>query len=305
MSTSRALAAIWRSLFYTLRPTEPFLMRTQYYRLWAHPRRGTLTRAIIRRGHWEPEETREFARFIRAGDFVIDAGANFGHYTFTAAQLVGPAGLVIGFEPHPDVFKLLAANAALQNRMNIVVEQAGLGSESGMLEITTDLGNPGGHSFVRQNVRQRGADLAVAVDTIDAYLRRTGLADRPLSLIKIDVQGFEAKVIAGAAAAITRHRPVVLCEVTPAALAQTGDSLETLLAFFQAMDYVASPIGAGDGGRTLGYDRLAALLQTSGREYWDVLFIPRERAQSLSDARRLRLAAAPRAVWRVLHDFRN
>ena len=89
------------------------MMRTQYYRLWAYPRRGTLTRAVTRRGHWEPEETPEFVRFIRAGDFVIDAGANFGHYTFTAAQLVGPAGLVIGFEPHPDVFKLLAANAAL------------------------------------------------------------------------------------------------------------------------------------------------------------------------------------------------
>ena len=60
-------------------------------------------------------------------------------------------------------------------------------------------------------------------------------------------------------------------------------SLETLLAFFQAMDYVASPIGAGDGvGRMLGYHRLAALLQTSGREYWDVLFIPRERAELIS-----------------------
>ncbi len=278
IATNAALAAIWRSLYYTLRPAQPFLMRTADYRLWAHPKRGTLTRAVIRRGHWEPHQTRAFKSFIRPGDFVIDAGANFGHYALTAATLVGRDGLVIAFEPHPATFKLLEANAALLEHRNVVAERAGLGAERGSAAMTIDLANPGGHSLLEGNVWERGETIVVPVRTIDDYLESSGLAERRIALIKIDVQGYEAKVIAGAARAISRHRPVVFCEITPEALRQAGDSPRWLLDFFEARGYAPRlVVPYGRTGSTVNYQTLAVLLGRGEREYWDVAFVPESR----------------------------
>lgn len=281
MHAAPALAAAWRTLYYSLRPTAPFPMKTAYYRLWAHPRRGTLTRAVIRRGQWEPEETRAFVRLLRPGAFVVDAGANFGHYTLVAANIVGPDGLVIAFEPHPDVFGLLQANAALQPYRNIVTEPAALGDRAGALEMITDEANPGGHSLLSGNVRRAGARITVPVHCLDDYLRAAGLASRRLGVLKIDVQGFEAKVIAGARLMIARHRPAVFCEVTPAALTMAGDSHLQLLDFFRARDYAVRVIGSeATGQQGVGYEAFARLLASGAREYWDVLFTPSEHKEA-------------------------
>lgn len=280
IAESRFVAALWRVLFYACCPTTPFVMRTPYYRLRVHPNRGTLTRAIIRRGNWEAEETREFARAIAPGDFVVDAGANFGHYALVAANIAGAAGLVVAFEPHPAVFPLLADNVRLQEHGNIIAEQAGLAEQRGMLEITTDRDNPGGHSFIESNVRTRGDGIAAPLRALDEYLAGNGRADRRLALLKIDVQGFEMRVLRGAAATIARHRPIVFCEVTPDALLAAGDSHQALLDFFATRNYVARPIGH-HAGAPIPFAELALLLETSGREYWDVLFVPGERAGSI------------------------
>jgi FkbM family methyltransferase len=274
IAESNLVAAVWRVFFYALGPTASFVMRTPYYRLRVHPRRGTLTRAIIRRGNWEAAETRAFAAAIAPGDFVVDAGANFGHYALVAAAIAGPAGLVVAFEPHPAVFPLLADNVGLQDHGNIVAEPAGLAEVRGTLEITTDLGNPGGHSFIASNVRSGGGGIVVPLRGLDEYLADQGLAERRLALLKIDVQGFEMRVLRGAAATIDRHRPVVFCEVTPDALRAAGDSHQALLDFFATRGYAAQAIGHGDG--PIPFADLAGLLETSGREYWDVLFVPAE-----------------------------
>lgn len=67
----------------------------------------------IRRGRFYTDE-KEFSllnAFIAHGDWVLDIGANIGHYTRRLSDLVGPAGRVIAFEPIPQTFEVLAANA--------------------------------------------------------------------------------------------------------------------------------------------------------------------------------------------------
>ena len=143
MVSDKALAALWRIVFYLLSPNEPFIMRTRDYRLYADPRRDTLTRAVIRRGFWERLQTEAFIGFLAPGALVIDAGANFGHYALTAARFVGRDGLVIAFEPHARTFDLLARNVDLQPHGNVVAERAGLGAEETTLPLTTDFGMSG------------------------------------------------------------------------------------------------------------------------------------------------------------------
>src|SRR5215470_17062957 len=61
---------------------------------------------------------------ISAGDWVIDVGANVGHYTKRFSELVGPTGRVIAFEPVPETFALLAANLQVLPKTNATLINA-------------------------------------------------------------------------------------------------------------------------------------------------------------------------------------
>ena len=195
ISGSRVLAAFWRALFYAIGPTQPFVMKTESYRLWADPRKSSLSRAVIRRGHWEPEVTKAFLANLRPGAFVVDGGANFGHFSLTAASVVGPEGLILAFEPDAEAFAELAANAALECRATIRCLNAGLGARRETLPLTRDAANPGGHSLIPSVVWMDGGARMVEIFALDEWLSVAGLAKRPLDLIKIDVQGSEGAVV--------------------------------------------------------------------------------------------------------------
>ena len=275
MGKNKTLAAFWRIPYYLLHPAKPFVMRTRDYRLYAYPRKGTLTRAVIRRGCWEPLETEIFINLLTPGALIIDAGANFGHYSLTAAGKVGANGLVIGFEPHPETYAMLSANRRLLPHENFIAVEAGLGALDGTIDLYTDLGNPGGHSNYEWNRRDRdGNARPVDIVSLDSYLSKRD-DDRPVSVIKIDVQGAEMDVLRGAAGTIEGDRPTVLCEVSPDALTGAGSGVEELLGFFSDRDYRAEVIFP-ETGKTepMDYPRLLAFFGGSDAEYHDVLFRP-------------------------------
>jgi FkbM family methyltransferase len=272
---SRVLSAVWRILFYLIGPRAPFEMRTEHYSVIAHPGRETLTRALIRRGYWEKLETKVFIELLTPGAMVVDAGANFGHYALTASNIVGADGLVFAFEPHAATFALLNQNAALQRWRNLHPIQAGLGAEEGSLPIFADDGNPGGHSFLDWNRREgTGGSETVPVHRLDSILEEQA-PGRQLSLLKIDVQGFEMDVLNGAEKTISRDKPSVLCEVTPGVLARTAGGHRVLLLFFEDRGYKAT-ILLPDEDRLMPMDflELALLLDETEKEYLDVLFTP-------------------------------
>ncbi len=274
MDRNPALNAIWRVLFYLFRPRRPFVLRTRHYRLIAHPGRGSLTRAVIRHGCWEPRATAALIARLRPGGFAVDVGANFGHYALTLAQLLGEEGLVIAFEPNPAAFELLAANARLNGYRNLVVEQAALGETNGALALITDTESPGGHSFSAANVSREGEAVTVPVNALDDYLARQGVTRR-LDLLKIDVQGFEAKVVRGAAKVLARDRPTVLCEIWPEGMRNAGDDAIALLDDLLSLGYRAKVVAPESPGPVpVTRDEAAALLRDPGCQYCDVLFEP-------------------------------
>ena len=275
ISQNRVLSSIWRGLFYLIQPTKPFEMRTQHYRLMAVPSRDNLTRAIIRRGHWEPLETNIFIDLLKPGATVIDAGANFGHYALTAANIIGPDGLVIAFEPHPETFDLLSANAELLSTDNLKVIQAGLSDASGEITLYADAANPGGHSFFQWNIRRSdGNEVTVPVYSLDAFLQKE-LPGQRIDVLKMDVQGFEMNLLKGAKGTITRDKPSVLCEVTPDALQRAGSSHSELLKFFEDIEYRMTVIDS-EAGKLVAtnFEALATSLTDTNAEYFDVLFQP-------------------------------
>ena len=76
-------------------------------------------KSLRRYGEWAESELELLERYIKPGDVIVDIGANIGTHTVAFAQLVGPRGLVIAFEPQARIFQLLCANVVANDLGNV------------------------------------------------------------------------------------------------------------------------------------------------------------------------------------------
>jgi FkbM family methyltransferase len=127
----------------------------------------------------EPEVMGFLLHYLRPGDLVLDVGANAGSYTLLAASR---GAKVIAFEPNPLPRAFLQRSLAL-NGLAAEVVAAAVSDRAGTLAMDLS-GDATGH------VSAEGSDTARSV-TLD------GLASPAPALVKIDVEGHEAAVIAG------------------------------------------------------------------------------------------------------------
>ena len=140
---------------------------------------------------------------------ALDIGANEGGYTRT---LLEHGFIVHAFEPVPDVFdKLFAAHHA---NPNVFLQRIGLSDEMDKLENVTVLeawtiGKPGDGNLSVSPAYVGKRPFSVHLWTVDAYL-----GHRDVGLIKLDVDGYEAKVLEGARETLRRCRPPILCELS-------------------------------------------------------------------------------------------
>ncbi len=149
-------------------------------------------------------------KFIRDGFTIIDAGANIGTFSVLAATLA-PNGEVFAFEPAGGTFPLLERNASPYQ--NIHCFNAGLADHAGEKEIF-DTGLGGTASVISDSPiyasatkHVEGAIETVLVTTIDNFVEENGIAR--LDFLKIDTEGYEAKILRGGQATIKRYRPVI------------------------------------------------------------------------------------------------
>jgi FkbM family methyltransferase len=186
---------------------EPFLLHSFRHKgYWFHGRRR------------ERATMAAFAGLVRPGDCVLEAGGHIGYVTLYLASLAGPTGRVVVFEPGSNNLPYLRSNVA--GRPGVEVVDQALGGAAGRatlyLEDLTGQNNSllagfaGLASNERNAVKARVVEETVAVTTVDTYVRRFGLRPR---LLKIDVEGSEAEVLAGSTAVLDQHRPVIMAEV--------------------------------------------------------------------------------------------
>lgn len=151
-------------------------------------------------------------RLVRRGDTVLDIGANIGSVTMMLSSLVGDNGTVHAFEPNPDMCDLIR-QAIVRNRVeNVHLHQVALGASSGDLSLSIPPDNAGAASL--SPARHTGGDksFVVPVRPLSSFDHIRSISQ--IRLVKIDVEGFEPEVLAGAAD-LFRERPpdVVLFEL--------------------------------------------------------------------------------------------
>ena len=147
-------------------------------------------------------------QLISTGDWVIDIGANVGHYTKRFSELVGYSGRVIAFEPVPTTFALLAANAQLFAHNNVTLINAAVSDKLDIFGMSVPLFSTGLTNYYQAHLSST-ADTAFSVLTLS--LDSFSISQR-IALIKIDTEGHESVVLAGMQELIRKYYPILIIE---------------------------------------------------------------------------------------------
>lgn len=181
-------------------------------------------------GSFEPNEFNFLDRLLKPGMVFVDVGANDGYYTLFASRRVGPGGRVVSVEPSSRERGHLERNIARNGIANVEIVPAALGASAGHADLHLAHGVHTGHNtlgrFAHDDVVPAKVER-VPLETLDAVVTRLALPR--VDVVKIDVEGGEANVIAGARALLAAMRPVLMMEVSDSALRAQGSSEAALL----------------------------------------------------------------------------
>lgn len=156
----------------------------------------------IDRTLWYPTSTRVIEQFVKSGMTVVDIGANTGYYSAIIARLVGPAGLVLSFEAIETSRPVLRQRATEGNLRVALTGESGVSGEVNEARGVD-------RSWSARDSEPREAEISFA--NLDAVV--AGLDLERLDFIRIQLDGYEAHLIGGAAETLARFRPTMLLEV--------------------------------------------------------------------------------------------
>ena len=226
------------------------------------------------------------SRLLHEGDGFIDIGANVGTYTLCAAIAVGPTGHVIAFEPDPRTGAVLERNLErhhLADRCEVRGEAVGeMVSTISFVLYEHDVlsgGGPAAHVF-RPGTEVNRIDVdCVPLDTV---------VEGSVSMIKVDVEGFELAVLRGAEGLLRRSPEAILViEVNPAAQKSAGGSTTELFDYIASETTVSWLVEERSRGpaqaRPLDAAALDFVLQADESWYANLIVVPAHRRDEVSE----------------------
>lgn len=180
---------------------------------------------------WFAFESQRLAPYLPKDGVVIDVGANLGFTALLFVRHVGSGGKVFAFEPSATMCARLQEVLAKNDVENVQCLQFGCGVARGVatLLVPTSSGNA---TIMRDGVALGGAlrEERVEIDTLDNVV--LPLVSR-VDFLKIDTEGFEDAVLAGASELIERHRPTIYIELSQ----EYGDSSARAIAWLRERGY--------------------------------------------------------------------
>jgi len=142
-------------------------------------------------------------KYVQNFNLVIDCGANVGTHTKKFAENFKS---VISYEPAPDCFQCLKQNT--KELLNVILKEKAVGNYTGIASLDSGFTENTGNRQVKTEVNKLSNRLEINIVKLDDDVNISYL-----SLIKLDVQGFETSAILGAEHIIKISKPVIICEV--------------------------------------------------------------------------------------------
>jgi FkbM family methyltransferase len=188
---------------------------------------------------YEPQALDALKETLGPGAVVLDVGANVGISAMMMARWCGSEGHIYAFEPSPTPKKLLAQHLQLNGLADrVTISDFALSDAEGTATFYAS-GISGKAALSDVNIGQDSEAVKVPVTTIDAYCETNKI--KP-SLIKIDVEGFEFKVLNGARKTLKEARPRILVELHPMFWPALGIDTEWAARQLRELNYRITPI---------------------------------------------------------------
>lgn len=208
--------------------------------LWQDELKRYYYRRQIGAGTFVTDEP-EFAllhELVKPGDWVLDVGANVGHYTKRFSEIVGPAGRVVSFEPVPATFAILAGNVRLLPTQNVTLVNAAASSHTAPVSMAIPQFESGMNNYYQAHITPQADPGSVAASVLALRIDALQL-DGPVRLVKIDAEGHEGEVLRGMIELLRAKRPHLIVE----------GSSEAIASYLAELDY--RPIVLGNSPNTL------------------------------------------------------
>lgn len=162
---------------------------------------------------------------------IIDIGANFGYHTLLFSRECN--GNVYAFEPQIQNFELLEENVKLNKVKNVILHNDACGDQNCEIKMPV--------FYCNYSINM--GDITPNVNISDYFnisksiiLDEYNFSDK-IDLIKLDVQGWEKKVLVGAINLLKKHKPILIVEFEYFQLQKTNTTCKELFDFIREQDY--------------------------------------------------------------------
>ena len=236
----RALAAYaaWQVWERTVRrPWTVPLTSTRRIRCYPH---CPVTASVLYYRLPDPAEMHFLVDMLADADVFVDVGAHAGVYSILASSVHGAS--VMAVEPSTATFHRLVENIDLNDAdEQVTAVRMAVGNRCGEARVST------GRDSMNTLVHDADQSEPVAIATVDSLLADLGIES--VTVIKIDVEGLELEVLAGAERTIAQSRPALIVEVNdPEGLASFAERAGyTSVRYERGRDLVPTPIESCDG----------------------------------------------------------
>lgn len=223
-------------------------------------------------GVYENEEIAFFERMIEPEMVFVDVGANVGLYTALALRRMRHPGQIVCVEPDPVsatfLKQTISANQNGHQSPPVSFHQLALSDQPGDVLLYQNPENKGDNRIYSDPLCPNG--ISVASDTLDDLLAKEAIAE--INLIKIDVQGAEAKVVAGALSVLRKSNDcIMMTEFWPYGLTNCGSNPSAYLIMLEDIGFELYTLE----GKTLRpvLDHQALIASSPGRIYRNLVGI--------------------------------
>ncbi len=184
-------------------------------------------------GSFERSTVKTYRELLKPGHVVLDIGANIGAHTLIMADIVGPNGSVIAFEPTDYAYHKLIKNIELNSKLknNINPQQIMLtnDNESIVDELIYSSWPVDGNKNKLHPIHKgeyKTTSSAIAC-TLDSFLKSINV--NKVDFVKIDVDGYEYDIFCGAEHILSSMKPILCFELAPHVIKERGKSVEMLI----------------------------------------------------------------------------
>ncbi len=183
---------------------------------------------------YEKSESHFIKSICYEGMNILDIGANIGYYTALFSQLAGERGSVIAIEPDLESYKYLSKSINSFNYKNVLSFRLAASDIKQKLPLFISKENRGDNRLYSTN--QKRKTIMVDCLTVDELLEENKIEN--LDLIKIDVQGYEPKVLKGMLNIVRSSKKLILLsEFWPEGILQAGESPKEFLTMLRKMQF--------------------------------------------------------------------